>query len=84
MTQLTIEIPDDLVSRLKGLAAEQNKSVEQVAAERLRSLVGTASPKAILRAIARPPHVSSAAVDDLEAAIAGGRLPVREQGAFEG
>ncbi|MGH9843493.1 MAG: hypothetical protein ACREEM_32545, partial [Blastocatellia bacterium] len=39
MQQLTIEIPEALVQRLAWLAAEQEKSVEQVALERLVSLL---------------------------------------------
>lgn len=39
MQQLTIEIPELLAQRLAWLAAEQQKSVEQVALERLASLV---------------------------------------------
>ena len=46
-------------------------------------VVRAGSPGAILRAMKAPPHVSPADVDDLDAAIAGGRLPVRDQGAFE-
>ena len=84
MTQLTIQIPDDLARCLEGIATAQKKSVEQVAVERLRSLVSSAgSPGVVLRAMREPPHLSSSAVDDLEAAIASGRLPVHEQGAFD-
>ncbi|MCP5114466.1 MAG: hypothetical protein GY953_26860 [bacterium] len=78
MTQLTIDIPDDLASRLKRMAAAQNKSLDQVAVERLRSLVRMAgSPEAVLQTMTRPPHVSAAAVDDIEAAVAADCLPVR-------
>ncbi len=84
MSQLTIQIPDDLARWLEGLTAEQKKSVEQVALERLCSLVWSAgSPGAVLRAMMEPPHLSASAIDDLDAAIAGGRLPVREHSAFE-
>jgi hypothetical protein len=84
MTQLTLQIPDDLARGLEGIAAVEKKSVEQVAVERLRSLVdGTGSPEAVLRAMREPPHLSSSAVDDLEAAIASGRLPVRDLDAFD-
>jgi predicted transcriptional regulator len=38
MTRLTIEIPDNLAQRLACLASAQNKSVEQVAIEKLESL----------------------------------------------
>jgi len=45
MTQLTIEIPDALAQRLAWLAAEQKKSVEQVAVEQLESLLTPAVEK---------------------------------------
>jgi hypothetical protein len=81
---MTIQIPDDLARGLEGIAAAQQKSVEQVALESLRSLFDRASsPEAVLRAVRRLPHPSAAAVDDLEAAIAAARLPVRDQGAFD-
>ena len=81
---MTIHIPDDLARGLEGLAAAQRKSVEQLALERLRSLLDAASsPEAVLRAVRELPHPSSSAVDDLDAAIAAGRLPVRDQGAFD-
>ena|SRR5579862_4208838 len=84
MASMTIQIPDDLARCLAGLAAAQKKSVEQVALERLRSLLDEAtSPQAILRALRDLPHPSSAAVDDLDAAIDASRLPVRNQGAFD-
>jgi len=81
---MTIQIPDDLVRDLEGLAAAQKKTVEQLALDRLRSLLDKpASPQAILRAIREMPHPSSSAVDDLEAAIAASRLPVHDPGAFD-
>jgi predicted transcriptional regulator len=82
---MTIQIPDDLARGLEGIAVAQRKSAEQVAVDSLRSLFGPASsPEAILRAVRELPHPSVAAVDDLEAAIAAARLPVSEQGAFDG
>ena|SRR5579859_3179136 len=84
MVSMTIQIPDDLARGLEGIAAAQKKSVEQVALERLRSLLDDAtSPHAVLRALKKLPHPSSAAVDDLDAAIADSRLPVRDRGAFD-
>ena len=81
MTQLTLQIPDDLARGLECIAAVQKKSIEQVALERLRSLVSRiGSPEAVLRAMREPPHLSSSAIDDLEAAISSGRVPVREPG----
>lgn len=81
---MTIQIPDDLVRNLEGIATTQNKSVEQVAVERLRSLFhAAASPGAVLRSIRNLPHPSLSAVDDLDAAIAAARLPVRDAGVFD-
>jgi predicted transcriptional regulator len=81
---MTIQIPDDLARGLEGIAAAQKMSVEQLAVERLRGLVESpASPIALLRALQALPHPSAAAVDDLEAAIAAGRLPVHDRGAFD-
>jgi plasmid stability protein len=81
---MTIRIPDDLARSLQGIAAAQQKSVEQLALESLRSLFDKAnSPEAVLRAIRELPHPSAAAVDDLDAAIAAARLPVRERSAFD-
>ena len=82
---MTIQIPDDLAHRLEGIAAAQQKSVEQLALESLRSLFEKEdAPEALLRAVRALPHPSAAAVDDLEAAIAAARLPVRDEGAFDG
>src|ERR1035441_8003043 len=81
---MTIQIPDDLARGLEGLAAAQQKSVEQVALESLRSFFDQASsPEVVLRAVRELSHPSAAAVDDLEAAIAAARLPVGGQGAFD-
>ena len=81
---MTIRIPDDLARGLEGIAAAQQKNVEQVALDSLRGLFDRASsPEAVLRAARKLPHPSAAAVDDLEAAIAAGRLPVSDQGAFD-
>jgi predicted transcriptional regulator len=81
---MTIQIPDDLARGLEGIAAAQHKSVEQVALESLRSLFDkTISPEAILRAVRELPHPSAAAVDELDAAIAAARLPVRDRVAFD-
>jgi predicted transcriptional regulator len=88
MANLTIEIPDDLVRSLEGIAAAQRKTVQQLALEQLSSLTGVShetrpgSPVAVLRAMLEPPHPSRADVDELDAAIAAGRLSVRTQGLF--
>jgi hypothetical protein len=81
---MTIQIPDDLARNLLGIAAAQQRSVEQLALEGLRSLFDRASsPEAVLRTIRELPHPSAAAVDDLDAAIAAARLPVSDPGAFD-
>ncbi len=43
MTQLTLEMPEELVQRLAWLASEQKKSVEQVVVEQLQSLLEPAA-----------------------------------------
>jgi hypothetical protein len=82
MANLIIEVPDDLVRSLEGIAAAQRKSIQQLALEHLSSLVEdvpeprAGSPAAVLRAMREPPYPSSADVDELDAAIAAGRLPI--------
>jgi len=52
--------------------------------ELARSLFDRASsPEVVLRTVRARPHPSAAAVDDLEAAIAAARLPVRDAGDFD-
>jgi hypothetical protein len=88
MANLIIELPDDLVRSLEAIAAAQRKSIQQLALERLRSLVEVipepraGSPSAILRVMLEPPYPSSADVDELDAAIAAGRLPIGTRDLF--
>ena len=88
MAYLTIEMPDDLASTLEAIAAAQHKSVQQLAIERLSSLQeGSAgdragSPAAVLQAMQEPPHLSAVVVDELDAAIAAGRLAVQARDLF--
>jgi len=88
MANLTIEMPDELVRSLEGIAAAQRKSVQQLALGQLSSLVQgmpgplSGCPAAVLRAMQEPPHLTSADVDDLDAAIAAGRLAVRARDLF--
>jgi hypothetical protein len=88
MANLTIEMPEDLVRSLEGIAAAQRKSVQQLALEQLSSLVSVVaesrlgSAAAILKAMQEPPHLTSEDVDELDAAIAAGRLPVRTRDLF--
>lgn len=87
MANLNIEMPDDLVRSLEGIAAAQRKSIEQLALERLSSLVDVpdrraGSPVAVLRVMQEPPHPTAADVDELDALIAAGRLPIRTRDLF--
>jgi hypothetical protein len=86
MANLNIEVPEDLVRSLEGIAAAQSKSVQQLALERLQPLVEAipgarvGSPAAVLRVMREPPHPSAADVDELDAAVLTGRLPIRTSG----
>jgi hypothetical protein len=88
MANLIIEVPDDLARSLEAIAAAQRKSIQQLALERLSSLVEISpdlrpgSPAMVLRAMQEPPHPSVADVDELDAAIAAGRLPIRTHDLF--
>jgi hypothetical protein len=80
---MTIQIPDDLARGMECIAAERQKTVEQVALENLRLLLDQASsPGAVLRSLQKLSHPSPAAIDDLEAAIASARLSVRDKPVF--
>jgi hypothetical protein len=88
MANLNIELPDDLVRSLEAIAAAQRKTVQQLAMEQLSSLIGIipetcpGSPATVLRVMQEPPHPSSADVDELDAAIAQGRIAVRTRDLF--
>ena len=88
MANLTIEMPDDLARGLEAMASAQHKSVQQLAVERLRGLVeNSAEPRpgsasAVLRAMRGEPHVSGSDVEELEAAIAAGSVPIRTPDLF--
>ena len=81
---MTIQIPDDLARALEGIAALQRKSIEQIAVENLRLLFDQAgSPEAVLRSLRSLPHPNAASVDEMEAAINSGRLPVCDKDTFD-
>ena len=88
MANVTIEMPDDLVRRLEGIAARERTTVQQLALDQLRSFAETGpeprpgSAAAVLRAAQEPPHLSPADLDELDAAIASARLPVRARDPF--
>ena len=88
MPNVIIEVPDDLARSLEGIAAAQHMSIQQLAIERLRSLVDDSpdypagSAAAVLGAMREPPQLSAADVDELDSAIVGGRLPVQTRHLF--
>jgi hypothetical protein len=88
MPNLIIEVPENLARGLEGIAAAQRKTIEQLAVEHLSALVdafpepGAGLPAAILRAMQEPPHLSFADVDELDATIASGRIPIRPSDLF--
>jgi predicted transcriptional regulator len=88
VTNLNIEVPDDLARSLEGIAAAQRKSIQQLALERLISLVEdtperrAGSPAAVLRAMREAPHPTAADVEELDVAVAAGRLPIRARDLF--
>ena len=71
--------------RLHGHASPR---LQQFAIEGLRSLIEShsgeepGSPAAVLRFMQEPPHVPASDVDDLEAEILAGRMPVRDVDLF--
>lgn len=74
---MTIQIPDELARNLESIAAASHRSVQQLAIERLETLVKTPeTPADLLDAVRSMEHPSPSAVDDLDAAIAAARLPV--------
>lgn len=88
VANLIIEVPDDLAQSLERIAAAEQKSVQQLAIERLSSLVanvceprpGTAA--AVLRAMREPPYPSVTDIGDLDTAIEAGRLRMRTRDLF--
>jgi hypothetical protein len=86
---MTIEIPEDLERRLEGIAHAQSTSVEQPAIRSLRRIFDVeaserqTSPQLLLRTLQSLPPFTAEEVDELEASIAAGRLPVRDVGLFD-
>ena len=81
---MMIEIPDDLARGLENIAAAQRKSVAQLAVERLRASIELSpSPQALLQRLRALPHPSPADVDEIEAVIVSGGLPLAEPEPFE-
>lgn len=88
MSNLTIEMPEDLVRSLQGIADAQHKTLQELAIEGLRSLVEVpveqrpGSPAAVLRAMRETPHPSASNMDEFDAVLENGRLPVRSRELF--
>ena len=88
MTNLIIGMPDDIARSLEGIAAAQHRTVQELAVERLCSLVEAnpeapaGSAAAVLRAMKESPHPSASDVEALEAAIATGRVPAHTRDVF--
>ena len=77
MAQLTIEIPSDLALCLESIALTQKKSMEQVAMERLSSLLQSpGSPSAVLSAMRQHLSIDVDAVDEMETAMRIGSFQV--------
>ena len=72
MAKITIDLPEELARKLEGLASARQKSVQQVALERLDSIAIPGTPAALLEAMRQPPHLSVAEVRELDAAISSG------------
>ncbi|MEZ5353247.1 MAG: ribbon-helix-helix protein, CopG family [Bryobacteraceae bacterium] len=77
MSNLTIELPEELARRLESMAAARHTTVPEFVVDGLTKLVADrdsrpGSPASILRAIAEVPLVSAADADDLDAAISRG------------
>jgi predicted transcriptional regulator len=81
---LTIDMPDDLVRRLEGLASAHNQTVQQFALEHLSNAASAeaGSPAAVLEAMFAPPRLADSDVAELEAAIASGRLSTPDRDIF--
>lgn len=83
MSNLVIEIPEDLSRRVTELAAVERKTAQQVVIETLRlSLSAPGSPAAILRVINSQPQLSVEDIEALESAITSGRLPASKPNPF--
>ena len=82
MVNLSLEIPDEMARTLEGMASAQQKTVKELALDRLRSLADSrdsglaGSPAAVRKALLGLRKISVAEVEALEAAIASGRLPM--------
>jgi plasmid stability protein len=81
MVQLTIDLPDELAEAVERTAAAQGKSISHYALDLLRAAVAVeggrrGSPQAVLRALEQAPPIDPETVDQMEAAIREGKLPV--------
>ena len=77
--RLTLELSDYEYRAIEKAAEPMGQRPAEWAATKLRrqlSDLRKGSPRAILRAISEPPHVTSLDVDALEDSIAAGKMPV--------
>lgn len=75
MSQLTIDIPDDLLASLEAAALRQAKTVQQLALDQLHSIVTPprGSPRAVHKAIREMPPVAKGEAEELMAIIKASR-----------
>lgn len=84
MTTLTIQLPDDVLHRLKLLAAASGKSVEEITQEQLSSLAPAVGTPAALRSLlGQMVPISAEEARELEDAIESGRMPADDEGIFD-
>ncbi|NOT59949.1 MAG: hypothetical protein HOP19_06950 [Acidobacteria bacterium] len=89
ISQLTIELPINVAQQLATLAAQQQKSVEALAVEKLAASLDPlptyerGSPAAILQAMDSLPRLNAEDADEMERLINEGRLPISEVGIFD-
>jgi len=88
VTDLTIQIPDDVARRLESIAAAEQKTAQQLASERLTHWLKLGSPPrsgsaaALLDAMREAPHLTAEDVEALDISIASARQPIRESDIF--
>lgn len=87
-TAVTLEHIAELANHLSPqeqmqLVVQIGQKLEHVLAAASTNAGDAGSPAIVLRAMRQPPHLPTGDVDELEKAIAEGRLPVRSQGTFD-
>jgi len=80
--RLTLELSDDEYRAIEKAAEPMGQGPAEWGATKLRRQLSAprkGSPSAILRAISKPPHVTSSDVDALEESIAAGKMPIESK-----